>query len=76
MSALLEQIRGDALGLSPVERRQLIHALVDSLPTQSTADIEAVWDDEITRRIRDVEEGKVQCVSHDEVMANARAACK
>ena len=76
MSALLEQIRGDALGLSPADRRSLIHALVDSLPAQEDSGIEAAWDDEIARRIREVEEGRVQCVSHEEFMAQANAACK
>ena len=75
MSAL-EQIRTRALGLSPAERRILIHDLVDSLSSSNDAGIEAAWDDEIARRIREVEEGKVECVSHDEVMAKARAACK
>jgi putative addiction module component (TIGR02574 family) len=76
MSALLEQIRDDVLGLSPAERRLLIHVLVDSLSAQDDAGIEAAWDDEIARRIREVEEGKVQGVSHDEVMGRADAACK
>lgn len=76
MSTLLEQIRRKALGLSPAERRLLIHALVDSLPAQDDAGIAAAWDDEIARRVREIEEGKVQCVSHDEVMVRAGAACK
>jgi putative addiction module component (TIGR02574 family) len=75
MNALLEEIRGHALGLSPDERRQLIHMLVDSLSVSDSA-VEAAWDNEIARRIREVEEGKVDCVSHDEVMAQANAACK
>jgi len=75
MSALLEQLRAGALALSTLERRELIHALVDSLAASDDA-VTAAWDDEIARRIREVEEGKVECVSHDEVMAKARAACK
>ena len=76
MSALLENIRTEALNLAPDERRVLIHDLVDSLSTDGDAAVAAAWDDEIARRIREVEEGKVQCVSHEEVMAQARAACK
>ena len=76
MSALLEQLRTEALSLSASERRKLIHDLVDSLSAQGDVAIEAAWEDEIARRIREVEEGKVECVSHDEVMARARAACK
>jgi putative addiction module component (TIGR02574 family) len=76
MSTLLENIRNEALNLAPDERRVLIHDLVDSLATDGDAAVATAWDDEIGRRIREVEEGKVQCVSHDEVMAQARAACK
>ena len=76
MSALLENIRTEALNLTPNERRLLIHDLVESLATNGDAGVAAAWDDEIAQRIREVEEGKVQCVSHDEVMAQARAACK
>ncbi|HEY0549441.1 MAG TPA: addiction module protein [Verrucomicrobiae bacterium] len=75
MSAL-EKIRDHALSLSPAERRLLIHALVDSLPAPDDTGLGAAWEDEIARRIREVEEGKVQCLSHDEVMARAAAACK
>jgi hypothetical protein len=32
------------------------------------------WETEIARRIAEVVEGKVQCVSHDEVMECARVA--
>ena len=76
MSVLLEQLRTEALSLSVAERRKLIHDLVDSLSTQGDAATEAAWDDEIARRICEVEEGKVECVSHEEVMARTRAACK
>ena len=37
---------------------------------------EAAWNDEIARRIREVEEGNVECVSHEDVMERARAACR
>ncbi len=76
MNALLEQIRGDALGLPLDERRQLIHALVDSLPTPEDAEVAPAWDDEIARRIKEVEAGQVKCLSHEEFMAMAEAACK
>ena len=76
MSALVEQIRDEAMNLTPEERRELIHMLVDSLSGEEDRRLEAAWNDEIARRIRDVEEGKVQCVPHEEAMARARAACK
>ena len=46
------------------------------LSANNDADLPSVWDDEILRRIREVEEGKVECVSHEEVMAKADAASK
>jgi putative addiction module component (TIGR02574 family) len=76
MSALLEQIRNDAMSLDPTERRELIHLLVDSLSAEEDPRLQTAWNDEIVRRIREVEEGKMECVSHEDVMARARAACK
>ena len=64
------------MSLAPAERRELIHLLVDSLSGEKEVGLDAAWNDEIGRRIREVEEGKVECVSHEEVMAKARAACK
>ncbi len=76
MSAPLEHIRADALNLPPMERRKLIHELVDSLSDDGDEQLTGAWVAEIARRIREVEEGKVECVSHEEVMSKARAACK
>ena len=76
MNARLEEIRLEVLNLSPTERRRLIHDLVDSLSPETDAEIENAWNAEIADRIREVEEGKVECVSHEEVMAKADAACK
>ena len=72
----VEQIRNEALNLSVAQRKWLIHELVDSLSMERDAKIEAAWDEEIARRIREVEEGKVECISHEEAMARAAAACK
>ena len=74
MNALLDRVRNEALELSEAERRELIHELIDSLAGEPDAEVEAAWDTEIRRRIREVEEGKVECISHEDVMANARRA--
>ena len=76
MSAPLDQLRTEVLNLSADERRSLIHDLVDSLSEQTDPSVEKAWDDEIARRIREVEEGKVKCIPFEEAMAKVDAECK
>lgn len=74
MSTTLERIRSEALDLPEAERKELVHDLIDSLAWRPDAEVEAAWDAEIRKRIREVEEGRVECIPHDEAMAKARNA--
>ena len=74
MSATLERLRNEALELPLPERKELLHELIDSISDGKDESVEAAWDAEIRRRIREVEEGKVECIPHEEVMARARKA--
>jgi putative addiction module component (TIGR02574 family) len=78
MNSVLERIRHEALDLPEVERKELIHDLIDSLATPADAGAEEAWSAEIRRRIREVEQGTVQCVPYETALANARRAigCK
>ncbi|MCP5319472.1 MAG: addiction module protein [Pseudomonadales bacterium] len=70
MAAILKDIEAKALELSPKERGSLIHSLIMSLdgPTEETPEeIAKAWDEEIARRIADIESGRMQCVPADEV---------
>ena len=65
-----------ALRLTPQERRELIHRLVLSLdgPADGTPEqIATAWDEEIARRLDDMEAGRSTWVPADQVMAKIRA---
>ncbi|SCZ84812.1 addiction module protein [Nitrosomonas mobilis] len=63
MSAILEELENQALQLSPKERGELIHRLIVSLegePEASPETIAKAWNDEITRRVPDMEVGRTK----------------
>lgn len=62
-----------ALALPDHERAELAGNLIDSLDTTVDEDAEAAWQEEIARRLNEVETGKVKTVSWDEVRRKGRA---
>ena len=75
MAAILKEIESQALQLSPQERGELIHRLIISLegePEESPETIARAWDEEITRRVADMEAGRTQWIPADEVMTRLR----
>lgn len=76
MAAILEELENQALQLSPKERGELIHRLIVSLegePEESPEAIAKAWDDEIARRVADMEAGRTKWIPADEVMTQLRA---
>jgi putative addiction module component (TIGR02574 family) len=70
MAAILEELESQALQLSPPERSKLIHRLIVSLegePEESPEAIAKAWDEEIARRVADMEAGRTQWIPADEV---------
>ena len=75
MAMILEELEEQALHLSPEERAQLIHRLIVSLegtPEDTPEAIAQAWDEEIARRVADMEAGRTQWIPADEVMARLR----
>jgi putative addiction module component (TIGR02574 family) len=68
-SELLKQ----ALTLSDKERAELASSLIDSLDPTVDPDAEAEWQEEISRRLEDVETGRVKTIPWDEVRRKGRA---
>ncbi len=56
-----------ALELSEEERAALAGSLLDSLEITSDSSVEEAWNDEIARRLREIDSGKVKTVSWAEV---------
>lgn len=75
MSVTVDELESKARDLSVKERRELIARLIASLegePEGSPEEIAAAWDEEIARRIDDMEAGRVAWVSEEEVRAAMR----
>ena len=79
MPDLLKEIEEQALRLTPKERSELIHRLIVSLEGESEDSPEAIaqaWDEEIARRVADMDAGKTVWIPADEVFAQMRALIK
>ncbi len=72
MTAALKEIEAQALQLSPRERGELIHRLIVSLDgeTQESAEVIAkAWDEEIARRMAEIDAGTAVLIPHEQVQA-------
>ena len=66
MDEALEKLLRDALKLPPAARAALAGSLIQSLEEQPDPDAEALWQAEIARRIREIDEGRVSLVPWSE----------
>ena len=76
MAAILKELENQALQLSPQERGELIHRLIVSLesdPEDTPEAIAQAWDEEIARRVADMEAGRTQWIPADEAMSRIKA---
>ena len=62
-----------ALTLSEKERAELASNLIHSLDPTVDADVELAWQEEIARRLEEVESGRVKTVSWEDVRRKGRA---
>ncbi len=76
MGAILKDIEAQALQLPLKERGELAHRLIVSLdgePEDSPEAIAKAWDEEIARRVAEIDAGRTKWLPADEVMARLRA---
>lgn len=73
MNATAEQLADQALALPAKERALLAHKLIASLDAEIDPDAEAQWMEEIDRRSREMEEGRVDARPEEEVIGEIRA---
>ena len=76
MATILEKLEEQALLLPPDERGQLIHRLIVSLdgePEGTPEQIAKAWDEEIARRVADMDAGRTQWIPAEEVFAEIDA---
>ena len=72
----MDQVEEALLALNRRDRAAVIQrglrSLDDEIEETSQEEIDAAWRDELSRRIDDIESGKVKMLSFDEVLANVR----
>lgn len=66
-----EEILRSALSLPPEARAILASHLLESLATPEQKRIDALWTEEAERRIREIDEGKVEMIDGELVMRSS-----
>lgn len=62
----------EALKLTANERAEVAEQLIASLDEVPDTDVEQAWQEEIRRRLQQVERGEVELIDSDTVMAELR----
>lgn len=76
MPDLVEELSQKACALPPADRARLAEELLASLHEDRDPGIDAAWDEEIRRRIAEIENGTAKLVPADEVFAEIRKMFK
>ena len=69
MSIPVEELFRQAAELDEHDRATLAGLLLESLEHETDADVESAWQEEIARRLAELDASRVQLVSWDEVKA-------
>lgn len=69
MARDLKELFREAAQLPDNDRATLAGLLIESLDPQPTPEVEAAWDREIERRIKEIDDGAVELVSWEDVRA-------
>lgn len=67
----IQDVEAAALQLEPLERAQLAQRLMASLDRDP--EVEDAWNEEIRRRVAELEAGHAEFIPADEALANLRA---
>ena len=63
----IEDVISQALQMPEEERAAIAERLISSLDPAPEADVEQAWQEEVQRRVRDLDNGAVECVPWEEV---------
>ncbi len=72
MTDKTQAILEEALKLSPTERADVAEQLIASLDEAPDTDVEQAWQEEIQRRLQQVERGEVKTIPWEEVQRRLR----
>jgi putative addiction module component (TIGR02574 family) len=69
----LDRLRSEALQLGDAERAELARDLVRSLDAPDEADASRAWDQEVARRLTQLDEGTAKLIDREELERRLRA---
>ena len=72
MDKAVEKIITQALQTSPKDRAVIAERLISSLDTEADLDVEVAWQQEIHRRVMEVDKGVVDCIPWEVVRERLR----
>jgi putative addiction module component (TIGR02574 family) len=72
MTEEVRELLQKALTLSENERAELAGTLISSLDTTVDQDVDAAWQQEVVRRLHEVQAGKAEPISWEEVQQKGR----
>ena len=72
----IDELKAEALRLSPEARADLARELLASLDAMSEIEVEEMWIDEAIRRDEEIDDGTAHAHPAEEVLARARARRK
>ena len=76
MALPLKQLEAEALELPLQDRAQLVQRLIASLDQDAVddpAEVERAWEEEIRRRLAELESGRAELIPADQVFAELRS---
>ncbi len=76
MSAVLEELKAQALKLSQPDRDELVRTLIASIdgdPEDTPEAIARAWEEEIARRVADLDAGRTVGIPAEQVFAEVRS---
>jgi len=76
MPDLVVELSQRAQSLLPEERARLAELLLESIHPSADRTVEAAWDEELQRRIDEVDRGVATLVSAEDVFAQVRRALR
>ena len=76
MGRALSDIEKEIRELTRADQELLLRALLEELDGPVDSNVEQSWFEEIRRRTRELDEGRVAPIPADQVFAQARAAIK
>ena len=76
MTTAAKEIVDAALKLEPQTRAEVAEDILESLGTSSYGELSPAWEEEIARRVREIEEGSVQMIPAEQVFTEIEASLR